>query len=412
MLRSSVLFLLPNHQPSVRTMKKYVVACFLLPAILCQTHSYGQAGPVVPSPFPRPTVFHVQGRQLLDACGSPVVLKGVNKMVFFDRTDPEGAISFPQIALTGANCVRIVWQMKNDADSTPTSLDRLDRIIGNAKASRLIPMVGLWDHSGLPDGGFSKLSEYTDYWTRPEVVRLIRKHQAYLLINIADEAATGNELAAADVMTFDTTYQRAVAKMRKAGIAVPLVIDGMDRGKSLRCFVDKGPGMLRADSLHNLIFSFHPYWPKAETDSMEGGHFIENRFAEVRAMARPITLIMGEVSKYGAFVDSTSNPCLTPGVVDYRKLVQQAAAQDMGWLIWEWGPGNAFKTTQCTNMDMTTDRMFRSLFRIPATPPTTRPEDDRHWMKELAISNASYSIKSSVKTTSFINSGFKNCPSR
>ena len=59
-------------------------------------------------------------------------------------------------------------------------------------------------------------------------------------------------------------------------------------------------------------------------------------------MTEPITLMMGEISKYGAFLNANTDPCSRDGLVDYEQLVQQADATGMGWVIWEWGPGNAF----------------------------------------------------------------------
>jgi mannan endo-1,4-beta-mannosidase len=52
--------------------------------------------------------FTVSGRDILDPAGNAVLLPVVNKMSVFDDEDPTGTISFPEIAKTGANTVRIV----------------------------------------------------------------------------------------------------------------------------------------------------------------------------------------------------------------------------------------------------------------------------------------------------------------
>ena len=357
----------------------------------------------------RTTTFQTKGSQLLDPCGSAVVLKGVNKMAVFDYNDPVGNKYFGEIAKTGANCVRIAWEMKSqiNGNNVVNPLSRLDQLITNAKNQQLIPIVGLWDFTGLVDGGFSRLNEYVAYWTTPAMLALIQKHQAYLIVNIGNEAATGDEDTPAHLAAYANAYTKAVQQLRLAGIQVPLIIDGMDRGKSLKCFVAKGPQLLRADPLHNLIFSFHPYWPKSETDRYDNGNFIKNRFAEVRAMTEPITLMMGEISKYGAFLNANTDPCSRDGLVDYEQLVQQADATGMGWVIWEWGPGNAFyrpdgkKVHTCPNMDMTTNGTLATLGNTPGND----------WARELAIS-ATYSIKNTAKKTEFIKSGFTNSPLR
>jgi mannan endo-1,4-beta-mannosidase len=346
--------------------------------------------------------FQTNGKQLADPCGSLVVLKGVNKMSVFDNTDPVGAKYFREIVRTGANCVRIAWEMKSGTPATANPLTRLDALLTNAKLARLLPIVGLWDFTNTPDGGFSKLNQYVTYWTRPDVLALIRKHQTGLIINIGNEAATGDENNPADLAAYATAYKAAILKLRKAGIRVPLMIDGMDRGKSLHCFVVKGPEILKADPLRNVIFSFHPYWPKAETDALEGGQFIKNKFAEAAPV--PIPIVLGELSKYGAFPGSAEvSPCSEKGLVDYQQFAQQAEAAGMGWLVWEWGPGNQFKlANDCPQMDMTTDGSFASLNNLPATAVNA-------WAKDIAIT-APFSIKNTAQHTFFISSGLKACP--
>ncbi len=372
---------------------KLPITCLLLGSY---TIALGQIGP-----------FHTRGNQLIDPCGKAVVLKGVNKMVYFDGADSLGALSFREIAKTGANCVRITWQMRRDADLMPTSTTRLDQIITNAKANKLIPIVGLWDFVNATDGGFSHLPDYVAYWTRPDVMAVIQKHRNALIVNIADEAATGDETNAADLDTFANAYKTAVRQLRTAGIGVPLMIDGMDRGKSLLCFVAKGPDMLADDPDHNLIFSFHPYWPKAATDA--SSTFIQDAFNAVRPL--PITVIMGEMSKYGASADSTTDPCSPAGLVDYRQFVRLATAQNMGWLLWEWGPGNGHYAPDgtlihtCPNMDMTSNRLASTIGKNRASGSTP----DNAWAAEL-VNMATFSIKRTAKKTFFINSGFKTCP--
>ncbi len=338
------------------------------------------------------------GNQLKDVCGKTVILKGVNKMVIFDGTDPEGTISFPEIAKTGANCVRIVWGIRNP-DLSNTDDTRLDRIITNARNNGLIPIVGLWDYMEEIDGGFSKLQQYVDYWKRPAMVALIRRHQNYLIVNIGDEAAGGDENNPTDLTTYANAYKDAIRQLRTARIRVPLMIDGMDRGKSLHCFAIKGVEILNADPRKNVIFDFHPYWPKTDTDGAEGGRFIANKFSQVQGL--PIMIVMGEIAKYGAWAGASS-PCSDAGIVDYQQFIQLAEAQGIGWLVWEWGPGNQWQVANdCPELDMTTDRTYNSILAIP-------PTDRRAWIKEVTI-DAVYSIKKTSKKTPYIVSKFKNC---
>ena len=222
------------------------------------------------------------------------------------------------------------------------------------------------------------------------MVNLIKKHQAYLIVNMANEAATGDETNATDLTTYATAYKSAVLKLRKAGINVPLMIDGMDRGKSLLCFARKGPEMLSADPKQNLIFSFHPYWPKSDTDANPS--FIANAFAAVQSLS--IVIVMGELAGFGAGAGNDSVKCSPTGAVDYLQFAQRADAARMGWLLWEWGPK---KVSACSSMDITTDGTFASIKNTP-----------NQWVRDLVIDQP-FSLKNAQKTP-FITSGFKPCP--
>ncbi|MFW5775407.1 MAG: coagulation factor 5/8 type domain protein, partial [Chitinivibrionales bacterium] len=79
--------------------------------------------------------FRVAGRYLYDRCGEKVILRGVNKMTVW--TDINGE-SFPEIAKTGANCVRIVW-------TTDGAVDKFDDAITTCRENNMIPMVELHD---------------------------------------------------------------------------------------------------------------------------------------------------------------------------------------------------------------------------------------------------------------------------
>jgi polyhydroxybutyrate depolymerase len=99
-----------------------------------------------PPPPPGGATMKVMGRDLYDADGEKVVLRGVNKMNVFDPNDHDGSVSFPDIHATGANTVRIVW-MTRTAFFVPTAQD-LDTVIGNAIAHQLVPMIELHDATG------------------------------------------------------------------------------------------------------------------------------------------------------------------------------------------------------------------------------------------------------------------------
>ncbi len=307
------------------------------------------------------TGFRVSGRHLYDHCGERVVLRGVNKMIYW--VDIDGVPSCAEIARTGANVVRMVWL-------TPGSAAALDEAITNCVAEQLIPLVDLHDGTG----DWSMLPVLVDYWTRPDIREVIEKHQRNLLINI------GNEVGDATVTPheFRTGYESAVKRMRAAGIHVPLIIDGTDWGKDIDVLQSEGPALIEADPDHNLVFSIHMWWPRMWGYSEET---VIEELAESVEMELP--LIVGEFGNQ--WTESA------PGEIPYLTIVEQTHLLGVGMLPWEWGPGNNPQTW----LDMTADGTFDTL---------------QGWGLEVAVTHP-YSIRNTaVRPRSMVNGWCGSAP--
>jgi mannan endo-1,4-beta-mannosidase len=316
-------------------------------------------------------VLKVKGSKLFDPCSKPILLRGVNKMFVFEQDLDKriGKNILPEIAKSGANCVRIVWSMGrvSNGQVVPTIAEELDAVITNCKAQKMIPIVGLWDFTDANDGGFSHLLDYTNFWIRPDILTVLKKHENALIINIANEA--GEECDDSDpdlnlkMPAFVSNYGISIRTIRNAGIKSPLMIDGIDRGKSLKCFsfirngqnTNVATELLTVDAEKNLIFSFHSYWAKRFTDRQT---FVEDIFN--KAVADGFCFVNGELSKYGAWADGES-VCSDKGEVDYQRFAKLCAKNKVGYMLWEWGPGNEFENATCIKMNMTTDGTFAGL---------------------------------------------------
>ncbi len=289
--------------------------------------------------------FRVAGRFLYDKCGEKVILRGINKMTVW--TDISGA-SFPEIAKTGANSVRIVWVTTGD-------IEKFDSAISKCRQNKMIPMVELHDATGE----WSKLSTCVNWWIKPEVVSVIQKHEEYLLINIANEC--GQTVTDAD---FKAGYTDAITKMRAAGIHVPLIIDAAKYGQDINILQATGPDLITADPDHNILLSVHMWWP------VEWGYSDQVITDEInQSVKMNLPLIVGEFAHSGVGCETTIN---------YKHILSECQKNEIGWLAWEWGPGNS----DCTEMDMTTDSKFETL---------------RNWGLEVAVTDPN-----SIKNTSVI----------
>ncbi|MDO9014638.1 MAG: cellulase family glycosylhydrolase, partial [Polynucleobacter sp.] len=299
--------------------------------------------------------FYTEGKDLFDPTGQRVILRGVNKMSVWDKKDPTGEVYFPEIRKTQANSVRIVWAIREDLkpEGAKTDLKTLDALITNARKNQLIPMIDLHDAIG----DWKRLEELVDYWVQPEVVKLIQKHQAHLLVNIGNEVGDEN----VKVKQFIDGYKNAIQRMRKAGIHTPLVIDASDWGKKLDILNDSAGQLIKADPDKNLIFSVHMYWSKSAGANAD---FIQSKLQS--AVEGKYPLIIGEFSKYGGYAgeDNDGQPrsiCSEFGEIDYTTILKVSDKLDIGWYAWEWGPGNDAEDPTCTVMDMTSDGSFDQL---------------------------------------------------
>jgi mannan endo-1,4-beta-mannosidase len=288
--------------------------------------------------------FRVEGRYLYDRFGNKVILYGVNKMVIY--TDRDGIPAFPEIAKTGANVVRIVWL-------TEGSPEELDVAITNAVNNQLIPLVDCHDSTGEWDN----LQVCVDYWVRPDVLAVLKKHEAYLLINIANEA--GSSKVQDD--KYRAGYALAIWRMRAAGIHVPLIIDSSRWGQDIDGLQENGPYLIQTDPDHNLMFSIHMWWPS----SQRGQGVTQLVIDEIKeSVDLNLPLIVGEFAHKGP-----GCTCCIP----YQTIIEQCALNEIGYLPWSWGPGN----NDCAEMDMTEDGTFDTL---------------HSWGLEVAITST-YSIR-------------------
>jgi mannan endo-1,4-beta-mannosidase len=302
--------------------------------------------------------FRVVGRHLYDPCGEKVILRGVaNPNIWFQKS---GLPQYTEIEKTGANVIRIVWQISGTAE-------QLDEAIFNCIDYYMIPMVECHDATG----DWSKLDEVVDYWTRTDIADVLISHENYLLLNIANEAGDW----AVSSKTFKDDYTAHIQKIRNAGIHVPLVIDGTDWGKNINILQANGPALIAADPDHSLLFSIHMWWP-----SMYGytEQDIIDEIAESVNMELPI--IVGEFSQMHG---SCSDPITPSRAIAYQTIIEQCYLHEIGYIAWSWF-GN------CNPLwDMTTDGTYETLY---------------DWGLEVAVTSE-YSIKNTSVRPYFMENG-------
>jgi mannan endo-1,4-beta-mannosidase len=301
--------------------------------------------------------FKVNGRFLYDQCDEKVILRGMNAfIVYWDR---DGSVHYPQIAKTGANCVRIFWQTGHSPEPFMPPAD-LDKTIQNCINHKMIPMPCLWDATGEPLGG-EKWQKCLDYWTHPEVMAVLKKHQKFLILNIA------NEVGKNDVTNqqYRTEYKKAIDTLRSSGLHVPLIIDASNWGRGERYILDNAKYLINADPDKNLMFSWHPWDNSTSTTRVD--QFFE------QAKKDTIPVIVGEFSNTDVFGKAFAYPDI------WRHIMKRCYEYENGYLPWWW----AAKGDDAIH-EITEDRIYGNWDNAP-------------WGEEVAVGNE-YSIqKTSVR---------------
>ena len=162
--------------------------------ILGRTGVFPRPLPTTPSP-----IFYVSNTKYgLDDTGrywlrgndhKRIILKGINLPLIddwdFPAKSPYGRLE--DLARSGANCVRIQWYATPpSAQRPPYSTADLDRVLERCRTLRLVPIVELHDLTCKPDPNLLN-SQLVPWWTRPDVVKVLRRHERYLIVNLANE---------------------------------------------------------------------------------------------------------------------------------------------------------------------------------------------------------------------------------
>jgi len=267
--------------------------------------------------------MYVEGRHLYASEGEKVVLRGVNEM-FVWSDDRDGSRLLPEIAKTGANCVRLVWTAEEGDESTLVEL--IERCI----AHQMIAMPEC--HSAT--GEWEKLDVCVDFWNHPDLVDGIRRNRKWTLLNIGNEVGDGNVTAE----QFKTGYKDAIDSLRGWGYTVPLVIDASRWGQDVDVIFATWQEILDHDPLHNILFSVHSYWP--DTDNY-------HRVA-TESVNEGLPVIIGEGPSPTRYPDCN--------LLDYGTGLEVAGQNEIGWLSWSWG---GLPNGHCVpNFDHTLDGVF------------------------------------------------------
>jgi mannan endo-1,4-beta-mannosidase len=267
--------------------------------------------------------LYVRGRHLYAANGSKIILRGVNLPIFDDWDFPRRDL-LGEVAKTGANAIRIQWYKNyGQADRPTISARDLDRILTKCRVY-LADLTCKSEIDGLN-------SELVPWWISPSILAVLKKHQRYLIINLANELGHYRWTKDPDraASEYKAAYKLAITSIRQH-LRVPIAIDAPDCGSSIDIFLKVAKDLIASDPARNLLFSGHAYWA-----AYNGTPHV------LAAIKANIPLFFGEIAnKQDEEVDGKTSYCHydldNANGFSYRSLLGLLQRQEVGWLGWCW----------------------------------------------------------------------------
>lgn len=325
------------------------------------------------------TTLQVRGRFLFDTAGNRIILRGINLPLLDDWAFP-GSDKLAEVEQTAANALRIQWYVHYPGlGRPPYGLSDLDSFLAKCATNRMIPILELHDHTCEADAELVNTG-LVPWWTRQDVVDVLKKHRRYLIVNLANELGSYRwaDPPAAGLDAFEAAYKTAITTVRNAGLAMPIMIDAPDCGTSIHAFTNIGQELIDHDPNRNLLLSVHAYWADPGFD---GG-------AEIaKAVAANLPIVFGEIANKQADgadechydLDGTVEnhpPVVGPSgaAFTYQSLLVSLGQHEIGWLAWSWWKDN------CPSRQMSSTGAYAGL--------TTYGND--------LVNNASYGLRHGI----------------
>lgn len=290
--------------------------------------------------------FTTSGNKILDPCGNVFIPRGVNYALLDDWDFPgnmnSGELS-SQIIQANPNTVRIQWYVDYGQPSRPTyTLSDLDSVISRFERAGIVSIVDM--HDVTCTNNYSGFMDIVQYWTMPEMVALIFKHQKSMMLNLANEYGqvewTANPATSYTEWVNDNIS--GIDSIRNAGIQIPIIIDAPDCAISINRLLDAASDFNMADTLHNIILSDHAYYSTYSAMAMAD---LANQ-----AASSSIPLIFGEIAN----IQDATGPC-SDTITNYKVLLWHCEQHDVGWLAWVW------TDDICAGRRVSSDGMFSNL---------------------------------------------------
>lgn len=266
--------------------------------------------------------LHIVNGRVVEANGDDLVLRGINYGFLWA---PSLTNTFADVKATGANSIRVLFGI--GVRWPANTADDVKKVVTLCKKNRLICVLSPHDTSGYHQNYQAASQAQAVAWWNT-VKSAVIGQEDYVVVNVANEPFGS---FSSDLWKSETT--KSILAMRKAGFTNTLMVDGDAWGQDdNRVMPAQATEVLKADPLHNLVFSAHMYG--IYNSSVKIKSYIK-LFA-----AKHLPFIVGEFSSMHEF----GNP-------DEDAIMKYAQQYKFGYFGWSWS-GN---DPQYSYLDMVND---------------------------------------------------------
>ena len=242
----------------------------------------------------------VSGDRLLDSCGQPFVVRGVEQIL--GRELPPGNDWFglvDQISKTGANAIRILPGVNT---LTLSDVDQVLTLIGQRG------MVAF----------LAPLNQSGNWFARADVKTMLKKHESYIIIDAYGEPQYD------DLERWRSEAADALQAYRDLGYHVPLTVTANQFGRDLPSILDYGDEILSADPEGNTFLGWQAYWG-------QGGYYMQHYGMN---LGEAVQAIVDSGLPIQMGLDHVTD--LPSETADFGQLMTLAQQNGIGWLWWDW----------------------------------------------------------------------------
>lgn len=263
--------------------------------------------PSHPLPVVNTDTLQVRGRQVLDTCGQPFVVRGVESFIR-PGTDVNGSMTefVRQMTLSGANAIRLV------PDVQALSVEQVEELIATATARGVVVFISPGDRG---------------WFTRPGVKDMLDRHGKWIVLDVFQEPEYD------DRGRWLTEAVASVTGIRAAGYDQPITVMANQYGRDLPALLQEGAAVVGADPRHNTIMGWQAYWGDGGGYQRLYGLSLPDGVREAARAPFPIQLGIDRIADTANLDDARGQD----EPMDYPAVMSLAQETGVGWLWWEWG---------------------------------------------------------------------------